>query len=338
MKLGALVIITLFLSSLTFASDCIKTRAAFDIGSGTTKLKVAQVDTCLFKIKKILLEDHRAVGYKQDLKESKDNTLSKKIISSGITSLKALKRLAKNYKPDLYVGVATSAFRTSKNGEQAIKEIAKETGIQIRVISQKTEAIIGFVGASTFSDKNLKDIVVWDIGGGSMQISSYLGHDKYLIYEGKLASVSFKNHIIEEVQNKDPQKEKTPNPISSSNKEQAQRDARLIAQYSVPPVLQAKIKSPNTQIIGIGGVHHYSIGEKINFKGAYTLEMLDKFLNTNIGLTDAQIGGEYAPTDVSNLILVSGFMKALGINKVKTGNINLTDGLLLNPNLRNRKD
>jgi exopolyphosphatase/guanosine-5'-triphosphate,3'-diphosphate pyrophosphatase len=54
-------------------------------------------------------------------------------------------------------------------------------------------------------------------------------------------------------------------------------------------------------------------------------------LNKGISLTDKEIGGQYADTEISNLILVLGFMQQLGISEVMTQNINLADGVLLNP-------
>ena len=324
----------LIASQSVLSDECIKTRAAFDIGSGSTKLKVAKVDTCNQKIAKILLEANREVGYKQALKENKKNRLSRKIINYGIIKLRELKSLAESYGAESYTAVATSAFRTAKNGKRAAKRISRKLGFKINIISQEKEAKIGFVGASVIAKKDLKDIVVWDIGGGSMQMTTYEGNEKYNIYKGKLASVSFKNHVIDEVQKHGDDRPKSPNPISLSDSELAQRDARIHAKNTVPDSIVKKLKSSETEIIGIGGVHYYSIGKKVTDNKVYDLNMVNNQISKSLSLTDEQLGGgKYVSTDITNLILVSGFMEELQIPQVKTGKINMADGLLIMPSL-----
>jgi exopolyphosphatase/guanosine-5'-triphosphate,3'-diphosphate pyrophosphatase len=333
MRIQIIVLLTFF-SVNTLASECLTTRAAFDIGSGSTKMKVAQVDTCKQKIIKMLIDHSVPVAYKQALEESKNNQLPRSIINTGIMAIKSLKLKAAIHSPSSYIAVATSAFRTSANGEEAAEQIAKATGIKIKIISQKEEAKIGFVGAATFSDKDLKKTIVWDIGGGSMQITSYKGKDEFEIYEGKLAAVSFKNHIIEDVQKKNPRRITTPNPIGQGVFKKALQDAKEHSMTTIPLAMREKLKRDDVEIIGIGGVHYYSIGRRIEKGDGYTLAMLNKFIDKVLNKNDLQLGGgKYVSTDVSNAILVAGFMQSLGIKKVRSAKVNMANGLLVMPSL-----
>lgn len=333
--MNKVLIIILLLSSFSLlAKDCLVTRAAFDIGSGTTKLKVAQVNTCKKKIEKILLEANREVGYKQALKDSKNNKLNKLIVKKGIAMLKELKAQAQRFMPESYTAVATSAFRTAKNGKKVARKISKKLGFKINIISQQKEAEIGFVGASALTDKKLNEIVVWDIGGGSMQMTAYNNNGNYDIYKGKLAAVSFKNHVIYEVQNHNGEIPTTPNPITEEDKVLALKDARDYAKNTVPKSIMKKIKSEKTLVLGIGGVHYFSIGENVSETNTYSMDMILNHLNKSLYLTDEQLGGgKYVSTDITNLILVAGFMEELQINEVKTIKVNMADGLLINPSL-----
>lgn len=316
------------------ANDCIKTAAAFDIGSGTTKIKVAKVDVCRQKIIESLYEEDSPVEYKQDLSESFDNKLSKKIIDFGSKSINILKEKVKKYNPSSYVAAATSAFRTAANGEFAVKQISKNTGIKIKIISQEMEAKIGFIGASSISDNDLKDVVVWDIGGGSMQMSSYDGQGRFNIYEGKLASVSFKNYVIEKLHNDKIEEVKSPNPISEDDNFKSLNYLETYAEIYVPQKIKNKLKSKNVQVIGIGGVHYYSVGKVVSKTKNYSYDMVINQINRFLNLNDEQLGGgKFVETSVSNLILVAGFMKALGITEVKTGKITMADGLLIKPEI-----
>jgi exopolyphosphatase/guanosine-5'-triphosphate,3'-diphosphate pyrophosphatase len=56
-----------------------------------------------------------------------------------------------------------------------------------------------------------------------------------------------------------------------------------------------------------------------------------KALTTKGELTDSEIGGKYAATDVSNLALVLGFMKELKIDKIRTLKANMAHGILIYP-------
>jgi len=326
-------IILIFTHSL-FATECLQTNAAFDIGSGTTKMKVAMVDICKHKIIKILHESHRSVGYKQALKESKKNILDKKILTLGVEKLNEIKKEASSFKPKSFIAVATSAFRTASNGAQAALELTKKTGIDVNVISQIKEAEIGYIGAIDFSQDKIKTILVWDIGGGSMQISQSDDLKKFLVYEGKLAAVSFKNYIIEKIQEKKISKTISPNPMSLNEKNKAILYAREFARNTIPKDLQSKLKDKKSTLIGIGGVHYFSIASKVNTEEFYTIGMLRKKIQESLNKSDHELGGgEYISTDLSNLVLVAGFMEEFGINEVRTRKVNMATGLLKLPSI-----
>lgn len=318
-------------SILSIAQDCIEVQAAFDIGSGTTKMKVAEVDVCKQSIIKMLLEKDAKVEFKEALETSEDNTLSESILNQGVDALISLKQQASVFNPVVYKAVATSAFRTATNSVYAKNYLKSKTNIEIKVISQEQEANIGFIAASTLVDADLKNIVVWDIGGGSMQITTLDEYSKLDIYEGKVASVSFKNHIIEQVQYKSLEEAKTPNPISTVDYNLARRDSFAIAALTTSKTLRNKLKEEGVIVIGIGGVHKYSIAGNIGSKNYYTRDEVTKKVSEQLGKTDEEVGGKYASTDVSNLILVKGFLDALEIDMVHTGNVNLATGLLLMP-------
>lgn len=328
-----LIITLLILTKLSLANNCLKTRAAFDIGSGATKLKVAKVDICKQLIVKILLDEERAVGYKQDLKDSTNNHLSINIIKLGIDKILELKKEAQKYFPESYIAVATSAFRTASNGQQAAQSISRNTGVSIHIISQEQEAKIGFAGATVVSGVDLTKTIVWDIGGGSMQITSYQGNGKYNIYQGKLASVSFKNYFIEEIKKQNSKRNKTPNPISKRQYKKGQRDAEIFAKMSVSDEIKKSIMDSSKVIVGIGGVHYHSISKNLD-KKIYQVDDLEAYIKKHLNLSDSELGGDdYVDTKLTNFILASAFMKGLKIKEVIAGKVNMANGLLIAPEL-----
>lgn len=323
-----LLVVLFTLSFYSLADDCLKTKVAFDIGSGATKMKVAKVDVCVQKIKEILLDTSLPVEYKDDVQNSEDNKFSKAIQEKGIEAIKKLKTMASKYSPVSHGGVATSAFRTAANGEELAAKIENLTGVEVKIIDQDEEARIGFVGATQVANSSIKDIVVWDIGGGSMQITTYGINGKFQIYRGKVASASFKKHIIEEIQGANPKQILSPNPIEVDELEVAERDARVVSALTVPDEIKQKIKQ-GSEIIGIGGVHYHSVKGQTKVKDFYTGLDIERALESGLGKDDKQIGGNYASSEISNLILVKGFMEGLGVDKVYPAKINLADGVLL---------
>ncbi len=323
-------VFTFLISAESFAKNCQEIRLGFDIGSGSTKMMVAKVDYCKKKILEVLLSESKQVSYNEDLEKSTDGNLSPAIIEKGLTALTELETKAKTFKPKRSYGVATSVFRKSKNGKDVIKGFAKKLKIRLEVIDQEEEATLGYLSVMSLMDEKTlgpKNMVVWDIGGGSMQMFSQDEGKKAQKYLGDLASVTFKNMVIEVLEGKSLETTSSPNPIGDK-RDQALALARSYARIHVPADLKADIHERT--VVGVGGVHSHSIRGQIGTKEMkYTLEELDKASKLQAKKSDAELTGDYRSTDVTNLILVQGFMEALGIKEVKVVNATLLQGVVL---------
>ena len=291
---------------------------------------VAKVDFCKKKILEVLLQESRPVSYNEDLEKSIDGNLSPVIIEKGLSALNEMTTKAKALRPKRSYGVATSVFRKSKNGTDVIKGFAKKLKLRLEVIDQEEEAMLGYLSVmSLMDDKTIgtKGMVVWDIGGGSMQMFSQDEGKKAQKYLGDLASVTFKNMVIEVLENKTLESAVTPNPIGDK-RDQAIALARSYARIHVPQGLKADIYE--RVVVGVGGVHSHSIRGQIGTKEMkYTLEELDKASKIQAKKGDDELTGDYRSTDVTNLLLVQGFMEALGIKEVQVVNATLLQGVLL---------
>ena len=305
-------------------SKCLITKAAFDVGSGSTKVKVARVDRCRKEILQVLLEDQRPVPYKEDLTTS--DRFSPTMIQQGKQALIELKKAAVIKGAKAFEGVATSAFRTAKNGRELVNRWNKDQdlGLNLKVIHQKEEAHLGYVGAYPYAKSS--SFVVWDIGGGSMQMLGKY-REKIVDYNGQVASVTFKNHIIKNIQNKNPAAVASPNPISKAEMEAAIAWIKATIPDKVHHDLRKLLGAG--EVLGIGSVHRFAIGGQLEQK-SWTTQDLRKRLQRSIGKSDQKLGGgTYVSTNVSNMILVLGFMEALDIKKVTALKVNLSDGVLL---------
>src|SRR4051812_4687601 len=117
-------IIIIAVPFVVHAHDCIVRRAAFDIGSASTKLKVADVDTCLQKVVKVIYEEEQRVDFAQNLENSSTHSFNAEIQAQGVKTLIQLRKKAQDLGASEFAGVATAAFRDSKNSSDLIQKFS----------------------------------------------------------------------------------------------------------------------------------------------------------------------------------------------------------------------
>jgi len=72
---------------------------------------------------------------------------------------------------------ATSAIRSAPNGDETIERIHRESGLTLNVMSGEEEARITFLAARRWFGWSAGNILLLDIGGGSLEIAA--GTDEY---------------------------------------------------------------------------------------------------------------------------------------------------------------
>src|SRR5215510_1842221 len=95
-------------------------------------------------------------------------SLTTTAMTSGVQTLAKFRRLADVHKVDEIVAAATSATREADNGGDFIAEVAKRTGIQVRIIVGIEEARLIHMAAVYGVQLGGSPGVVVDIGGGSV--------------------------------------------------------------------------------------------------------------------------------------------------------------------------
>ncbi|MFD7917630.1 Ppx/GppA family phosphatase [Streptomyces sp. NPDC059740] len=72
---------------------------------------------------------------------------------------------------------ATSAVREAPNGPAVLHEVAAETGVELRVLSGEDEARLTFLAARRWFGWSAGRLLLFDIGGGSLEIAYGLDED-----------------------------------------------------------------------------------------------------------------------------------------------------------------
>jgi exopolyphosphatase/guanosine-5'-triphosphate,3'-diphosphate pyrophosphatase len=301
-------------------------RAAIDIGTGGPKLRVAEIDLATNKITKLLHTQNYFVNF-YDKKNS--GQLSDASMEQGLQAFQEAVDQALSLNAEGIVAVATASFRSAANGETFAQKIQQETGVQVHIIDQELEGKLTFQAVLSHMNSKATKLIVWDIGGGSMQWISATSDGTYISAGLKEGVGDFKDFIIEHIQHRNPQKTKSPNPMTAEEIEQAIDHAQDLS-CKIDLQLQNKIASPTTTIVGAGSVFGRGIQEIIGDKNTFSFEDLAKAVFLLANHTDADLGGgDFAFVKLSNALFVLGFMQHLKIEQMEILDVNNADGAML---------
>ena len=312
------------------AEGLLQRKAAIDVGSGGTKVLIADIDNKTNQIVHVVVDRSFPVPYQASLEKSSDGTFDSSIQDQGLKTFDQIKDLLNQHQVQKVSAVATEAFRKANNGESFASKILEKTQIPLKIIPQEQEGVIAFNSALASHKNEGKEPIVWDIGTGSFQITRKKGTD-YEVFTKGMGSVPFKNYIIENIQGKDSSIISTPNPIPPQEYKKTGRDARWFAKQASSE-LKAAIKSPNSCILGIGRLFSNSVSPLASNDGL-TIERkgLRTFLNNSVNKSDRDMNNPYSSVDVPNCIQVLEVMKALHIKKIDVVNTTSTKGIIIGP-------
>eukprot|EP01134_Creolimax_fragrantissima_P001413 CFRG1413T1 len=310
-------------------------RAAFDVGSGSTKLTVGQVDTLTGQLIKIFFSDERVVLLGKSFKHNGDH-ISPTVLDECRAALVEFKKIAVSHGTSQWAGVATAVFREQKNG-LFIEEINNKMGLNLRVVSQNEEAELGHSTGMAVRDISasnvtpLKNTVVWDSGGASFQLASQLKSDGSLCtIEGNWGSSSSVHAMVSEIQKKDFHMTQSPNPVSLHDT--LKTIDHIKSTLSPPPSWFKVLQKEGVDVVAIGGdTSMFRLIEMTTGNSVFTPNSIMKAIEKLAGMSDDDLSIYPLPMEVlPKLALGYSVMTTLGIKEARhyraTGN---TLGLLI---------
>lgn len=138
--------------------------AAIDLGTNSCRLLITSQKG------EILYRD--AISTRMGEGMSKNNAFTAEAIKRGLDCFAEYKTAMQKYDVGKYWAVATAACRMAKNGSEFIQKVKAHTDIKIDIISPAEEARLNLNGAILNTiDRPYKYVVVYDIGGGSTEIT-----------------------------------------------------------------------------------------------------------------------------------------------------------------------
>jgi exopolyphosphatase/guanosine-5'-triphosphate,3'-diphosphate pyrophosphatase len=288
MRVPSFIIAWLLVWSACFADQDTVCRAAIDIGSGCTKLCVAVVDIETGRTNQILFGEEYPIHLGLDLKERKDGTLSDKILLDLEEQVRRYRNLAWYLGAEKIVGIATAVFREATNGRAAIEKINRNLGSNIRVIPQEEEGNIGFLTAVAASGKECHEVIAWDSGGASFQIT-YRDGEKLSVYKGAWGGSKVVAEMIQTVQGREFTATISANPATVDD---VIALCEIIKQ-TLPPVssgLQNKLQELDGSVVGLsGGTSIFDMARIALGKDVFNKEEVWSAIESLAGKTDEEL-------------------------------------------------
>ena len=292
--------------------------AIIDIGSNSARLVISHI----YKNGAYNMVYNQKEALRLSQKVDGQNLLTEEAFTSTLDTMRSFAHMCKIYQADKTIAVATAAIRNASNGPELVAEVAEQTGIQLHIISGKTEAYISYLGVINTLD--VKNGIIFDLGGGSTEL---------ILFKNRkiLESVSLPLGAVNTTGMFNTRNEMPPNVYNDLNAFVMSR----LAQYPW-------LKQSNLPLIGVGGtartvakiiqrakkypatkIHNYS----------YPIQTFRSFFN-KLCLTNLEQRKKISglSTERSDIILagssiISCLLEATGAKKLITGGCGLREGL-----------
>ena len=162
-----------------------KKVAVVDIGSNTVKLVVYRVKGK--KIEKIYSDSIyvRLLNYLKDGKLTEEGILKLEIV------LRDFREKVEEFQTDCTIAFATYVVRVAENRKELLERI--EEYLNVEVLSGEEEAYYSALGA--LLDVKVKKGLLFDIGGGSLEICEIVNSKPQSCKSYPLGTLSFKDHV-----------------------------------------------------------------------------------------------------------------------------------------------
>lgn len=164
--------------------------AAIDIGTNSVHMVVARGTGPVFEVVTREKSPVRLGEGGGDMKRLSDAAMDR-----GVRTLTHMKKVADAHRAEVYA-VATSAVREAENGREFVARVAREAGIDIRVISGVEEARLIHLGAAQALPLEGKRSLLIDIGGGSTEVVIADHLDELFARSFKLGAVRLTNRFF----------------------------------------------------------------------------------------------------------------------------------------------
>ena len=177
----------------TDAGSRIRKLAAIDIGTNSTHLLVAAVDTSLGTFN---IEQAEKSTTRLGERDPETGALTDAAMHRGLETLRRFCDLAASHAVEEVVTAATSAVREAPNGRDFLQVINDELGLEVDLISGPEEARLIYLGVLSGMPFGERPHLVLDIGGGSTELILADGREARALTSTRVGAVRLQRDFI----------------------------------------------------------------------------------------------------------------------------------------------
>ncbi len=137
--------------------------AAIDLGTNSCRIRITDLSGNVIY--------REAVTTKLGEGLAENMRFTPEAIERGLKCLTHFAELMKDYEVGHYRAVATASCRMAQNGAAFVQMVEEMSGIKLEVISAAEEAGLTLKGAILNADKSKPYVLVYDLGGGSTEMT-----------------------------------------------------------------------------------------------------------------------------------------------------------------------
>lgn len=307
--------------------------AAIDLGTNSCRLVIATPTPSSFRIVETFSKITR-------LGEGiiNNNELSHTAIRRTVNALRVCAGVLEEYAPIVKARyVATAACRRAKNCRYFMDLVKKETGLNIEIISPQEESRLAVVGCVPLLNRNIKRALVFDIGGGSTEVSlARMSNSGRTIIEG---FVSLPYGVVT-VSEAFPEHEMTDLAYNTI----IERTHKILAEFEEKYHISEDIKNQKIQVLGtsgtvtvLGAVHlNLTRYNRSAVDGlALSAQDVDKTISKIKRMGDegrkkhACIGMQKADLTIAGCAIIEGLMSFWNVSEITIADRGIREGILL---------
>ena len=169
--------------------------AAIDIGTNSTHLLVASVDTTLRTFSIVQAEKSTTRLGERD---PESGELTAEAMQRGIETLRRFRDLAASHAVEQVVTAATSAVREAPNGRDFLQRIQDVLDLEVDLVSGPEEARLIYLGVLSGMSFGDRPHLLLDIGGGSTELILADGRDARALTSTRVGAVRLQRDFVKD--------------------------------------------------------------------------------------------------------------------------------------------
>ena len=173
----------------------IRKLAAIDIGTNSTHLLVAAVDTSLGTFN---IEQAEKSTTRLGERDPETGALTDAAMKRGLETLRRFRELAASHAVEEVVTAATSAVREAPNGRDFLQVVKDELGLEVDLVSGPEEARLIYLGVLSGMPFGERPHLVLDIGGGSTELILADGRDARALTSTRVGAVRLQRDFVKD--------------------------------------------------------------------------------------------------------------------------------------------